>query len=421
MLRPDRHQSVFEPVCLDELVPGDHRVRQVWRFVEGIDTTELEDRIRSREGHSGAPAILPRLMLGLWVYAYLHGVGSARELDRLCREHHAYRWMCGRVGVNYHTLSDFRSGLGRFLDSLMTEMIASMVKAGVVDGSKIDQDGTKVRAAAGKSSFRREATLERLKEEARAHVERVKARAEDPSLNARSKAAQERAARESAERVAAALAAMKQIKEDKQRKSAKPGYHDKSTSEPRASTTDADARRMKMSDGGTRPAYNVQLGTDAKSRAIIGVMVTTQGNDQGLTESMRKHVEARTGVAVTTHVTDGGYVSKEVIEREEAAGVACIMPLPKKKNGEVSTSHPSDGPGVTQWRTRMTTEESKAMLKARGGIVETPNAELKTQRGLDRMLVRGIEKVKTVVLLGAIIYNFVHFAEVWVGQPLAPR
>ena len=421
LLRPDRLQLVFEPVCLDELVPPEHRVRQVWAFAQRVNTDELEDRVRSRDGHSGAPAIPPRLLLALWLYACLDGVGSARELDRLCREHAAYRWLCGRVGVNYHTLSDFRAESGSFLDHLLTEMIAAMVKAGVVDGSTICQDGTKVRAAAGSSSFRREQTLGRLQEEARAHVQRVKAQTDDQELNARVRAARERAARERLERVNAAIESMKTMKEDKERKKAKPGYHDKSKSEPRASTTDADARKMKMSDGGTRPAYNVQLGTDAKSRAIVGVRVVTQGNDQGQSAGMRQHVEERTGVKVGEHITDGGYLSKGVIEAEEQAGVKCYIPLPKNNKGEPATSpQPNDGPGVAQWRERMQTQEAKEKIKQRGGIAETPNGELKAQRGLDRMLVRGIEKVTAVMLLGAIVYNFTHFAETWIGRPLVP-
>jgi transposase len=421
LLRPDRFQVVFEPICLDELVPAEHRVRQIWAFVLKMDTKALEDRVGSRLGDVGAPAIEPRLLLALWLYAYMNGIGSARELDRLCKEHNAYRWLCGRVGVNYHSLSDFRVQTGEFLDNMLTEMIAAMIKVGVVDGSEINQDGTKVRAAAGISSFRREEKMETLKETARAHIEQVKAQADDPTLSVRVKAARDRAANERAERVDAALEALKELKETKERNKAKRGNHDKAKAEPRASTTDAQARQMRMSDGGTRPAYNVQLGTDAGSRAIIGLIVTAQGNDQGLTEAMRKHVEGRTGVKVGTHVADAGYISKDVIEREEQAGVACVIPLPINKKGEVSTSQPSDGPGVTAWRQRMQTDEAKAKMKQRGGIAETPNAELKIQRGMDRMVVRGLEKVKAVMLLGAILYNVMHFAEVWIGQPLVPR
>jgi len=417
MLLPDRHQQVLEAACLDSQLDPEHRARQVWAFVAALDVGVLEARIKSRPGGPGAPAIAPRLLLGLWLYACLDGVGSARELARRCEEHIAYRWMAGRVGVNYHSLSDFRSQAGEFLDKLLSDMIAVMVKAGVVDGTTIHQDGTKVLASAGRDSFRRESTLNKLRDEAAAHVASLKAQAEDQALGARVRAARQRAAEQRQARVDAALEAIKQIEQERENanKSNRP------RSEPRASTTDPDARVMKTAADGKRPAYNVQFGTDAKSRAIIGVKVLQKGSDNGQSEAMRPEVERRTGVTVKTHVTDAGYLQKETIEREAAAGVERVMPLPIK-NGQPCTAHqPKDGPGVRDWRERMQTEEAKALVRQRSGIAETPNAELKTLRALDRLMVRGLSTVTNVVLLGVFVYNFTHFASVFVGQPLAPR
>ncbi|MGH9669386.1 MAG: IS1182 family transposase [Terriglobales bacterium] len=417
ILRPDRHQHRMEDCCLDTQLASEHRARQVWAFVESSDVSGLEERIKSRPGRAGAPAISPRLLLALWLYACLDGVGSARELSRLCVEHMAYRWLCGSVGVNHHTLSDFRSGCGEFLDGLLTAMIASLVKAGVIEGSTIFQDGTKVRASAGSSSFRREATLERLLKEAAEHVANVKAQAADPALSARVRAARERAAREREERLAAAVEAMKEVKQIKARAVIKKGA--KRTAEARASTTDPEARVMKTGSGGKHPAYNVQFATDGKSRAIVGVQVLQNGVDNGMSEAMRPEVERRTGVTVKTHMTDAGYLRKETVEREEAAGVERIMPLPTNPGGEPATAHqPGDGPGVRQWRDRMQTEEAKALLRQRSGIAETPNAEVKTQRGLGQLLVRGVKKATSVVLMGAIVYNLMHFASTLVGQPM---
>lgn len=417
MLLPDRHQQVLEASCLDSQLDPDHRARQVWNFVKSLDVGALEARIKSRAGGPGAPAIAPRLLLGLWLYACLDGVGSSRELARRCEEHIAYRWMTGRVGVNHHSLSDFRNQAGEFLDKLLSDMIAVMVKAGVVDGTTIHQDGTKVRASAGSQSFRRESTLKRLRQEAAAHVASVKAQAEDQELSARVRAARKRAAEQRQAQVDAALEAIRQIEHERENanKSNRP------RPEPRASTTDSDARVMKTTGDGKRPAYNVQFGTDGKSRAIVGVQVLQKGADNGLSEAMRPEVERRTGVTVKTHVTDAGYLQKETVEREAAAGVERVMPLPTKHGQPCTTPQAKDGPGVRDWRERMQTERAKAMVRQRSGIAETPNAELKTFRALDRLLVRGITKVTNVVLLGVIVYNFTHFASVFIGQPLAPR
>jgi transposase len=402
LLRPDRSQMVFEDVCLDRQLAPDHRARLVWEFVVRADVTELERRIGSVEGRPGAPAIDPRLLLALWLYATLDGVGSARELARLCEEHMAYRWLCGRVGVNHHTLSDFRSELGEYLDGLLSRMIASLIEAKAVEGSSITQDGTKVRAAAGSGSFRRRERLEELQKLAREHVERLKA--QDPEGSARSRAARERAGRERLERVQAALAAMPELEAIKAKRGSR-----KDAGPARASTTDAEARRMKMADGGTRPAYNVQLATDTKSRAIVGVKVVTAGNDKEQAGPMREQVQKRTGVKVTEHIADGGYVNKEQIEEAEQAGVACLIPLPKDRQGRPCGAHKNDGPGLTQWRARMQTPEAAEKLRRRSGTAETPNAELKAHRAMDRMLVRGTKAVTSVILLGVIAYNLLHF------------
>ncbi len=418
MRLPDRQQLVMEANCLDTQLAPDHRARQVWTFVESMEVKDLEARIKSRPGRPGAPAISPRLLLGLRLYACLDGVDSARELSRLCEEHIAYRWMCGRVGVNYHTLSDFRGDAGAFLDGLLSDMIAALVKAGVVDGSTIHQDGTKVRASAGSGSFRRESTLQKLRQQAAEHVERVKAQSDDQALSARVRAARKRAARERQERVDLALKAMEEINKARDAVFKDP----RRKAVPRASTTDPQARVMKTRGGGRDAAYNVQFGTDGKSRAIVGVQVLQKGVDNGQSEAMRPEVERRTGVKVKTHVTDAGYLNKDTVEREETAGVTRIMPLPTKPGGEPAVEcQPSDGPGVRDWRERMQTDEAKALLKQRSGIAETPNGELKAYRAMDRLLVRGMNKVTSVVLLSAIVYNFTHFAQALIGQPLVPR
>jgi transposase len=417
LARPERHQHVLEDSCLDTQLAADHRARQVWAFVEGVDVGPLEERVGSRAGRAGAPAIAPRLLLALWLYACLDGVGSARELARLCEEHVAYRWLCGRVGVNHHTLSDFRGSSGPFLDGLLSDMIAALVKAGVVDGSTIFQDGTKVRASAGSCSFRRGSTLQKLREEAAAHVAAVKAQSTDQALSARVRAARTRAARERLERVDAALRAMGQIT----RARASVPHDPRRQADLRASTTDPDARVMKMRGGGRDGAYNVQLATDAKSRAIVGVRLAQKGSDNGLSEEMRPEVERRTGVRVRTHITDAGYLSKSTVEREALASVERIMPLPIGRDGKPGTEcQPGDGPGVRAWRKRMRTPRAKELLRQRSGVAETPNAELKAHRALDHLLVRGLAKTTSVILLGVIVYNLMHFASVLVGRPMPP-
>ena len=144
---PVRDQIELRAVDIDSLIGEDHPVRVIWSYVEGLDLSELEDRIKARGDRPGHPATSPRLLLALWLYATSDGVGSARALERLCNSHDVYRWLCGGVSVNYHTLSDFRVGCTDLLDRLLSEHLAALAKAGLVDLDTLAQDGVRIRAS----------------------------------------------------------------------------------------------------------------------------------------------------------------------------------------------------------------------------------------------------------------------------------
>src|SRR3989454_8419886 len=142
--RPDREQIELRSVDLDGLLPADHRARFVWAFVEGLDLEPLYEAIRATEGEPGRPPIDPAILTALWLYSTLDGVGSARALDRLCAEHDAYRWLCGGVSVNYHTLADFRVEHGETFDRILTQSVAALMVEGVVSLGRVAQDGVRV-------------------------------------------------------------------------------------------------------------------------------------------------------------------------------------------------------------------------------------------------------------------------------------
>ena len=327
VLRPNRKQLEFRASDLESLLSEGHRARVVWGFVEGSDLSKLYEEIKSREGGAGRSAIAPEVMLTLWLYATLEGVGMARALARLTEEHDAYRWICGGVQVNYHTLSDFRVGLGKTLDSLLTEGVASLMAAGAVKLKQVAQDGMRVRASAGAGSFRRKEKLEHYLEQARARIEELKREVDqDPAaLTRRQTAARERAAREREERIVKALARLPELAKIKQRQG-------KQAEDARASSTDADATVMKMGDGGFRPAYNVQFATDGASQVIVGADVVTVGSDQGQMTPMIDQVKERCGAHPEQWLVDGGFNKHEEIEAaSQHTEVYAPVPQPKVK------------------------------------------------------------------------------------------
>jgi len=394
---PNRAQVELYPSDVEALLPPGHAARLVWRFVDGLRLDAFYAAIRAREGGPGRPAIDPKILIALWLYATIDGVGSARELDRLCQHHDAYRWIRGGVSVNYHTLSDFRVHQHAALDDLLTQSIAALLKRKVITLARVAQDGTRVRASAGLRSFRRRPTLEEALRVARQQVERT-ARQEDGAALSRQAAAQARAAAEQLARVEEALAEMPAVEAAKAR--------NKSTATPRVSTTDPEARKMKMTDGGYRPAYNVQFATDVEGRAIVGVAVTNVGSDQTELAPMLDQIIERTGRAPTEELVDGGYVSLQAITDAAAHGVTIYAPVPKPRGDrEAAAPCPRDSPAVVAWRARMATDEAKAVYKARAATAEWINADARTHRTLGPLLVRGVTKVHTWVLWIAVAHN----------------
>ena len=418
----ERRQVELRAVSLDELVPADHRVRLVWNFVEGLDLSPLYQGIKAVEGRPGHPPADPRILVALWLYATVEGIGSARQVARLCEEHLAFQWLCGGVSMNHKTLADFRVAHGAVLECLLVDSFTGLLKAGVASLDRVAQDGMRVRASAGAASFRRHSTLQECHRQAADEVRRLRAEVDaDPAAATRREvAARKRAAVERERRVKEALAVTGELRaqqEEKARKqaerAAKRGEtgtdkegENKPRKEPRASTTDQQARIMKMADGGFRPAYNVQFAADTKSGAVAGVSVDNVGSDMGKMAPMNDALTAAYGQRPPQHLADGGFAKLDDIEALAQAGVTTFVPVPapKDKTRDRHALRPDDPPGVAGWRERMNSEEAKAIYKERAATAECVNAQARN-RGLTKFIVRGIDKVKAVALWHALAHN----------------
>ncbi len=399
--RANRHQVVVRMLALDQLLPEDHQARLVWEYVDGVDFTPLHEQILAVEGRAGRPAADPRILLALWLYATLQGVGSARELDRLCRDHVAYQWICGDVPMNYHTLSDFRTAQAAFLDALLTRSVAALMHEGLVDLGRVAQDGMRVRASAGAASFRRGRTLQECLQEAEEHVATLRAELEaDPvAVTKRQRAARERAARERTERIQKALGQLPEVEAQK-----KPKDREKA----RVSTTDPEARVMKMADGGYRPAYNVEFATDTSTQVITGVDVIHSGSDQGQMAPMVEQIEERYEQPPEEMLVDGGFAKKEDITKVSPPEGETMVYAPVQKSKapgrDPHTPRADDSSAVAEWRERMATVEAKEIYKERAATAECVNA-IARNRGFRQFRVRGLLKARAIALWYALAHN----------------
>ena len=403
---PVRDQVELRAVDLDRLIGAEHPARVIWGYVRKLDLSSLEQTVRAREHTPGQAPVSPQLLLALWLYATSEGIRSARALARLCESHDAYRWLCGGVSVNYHGLADFRTADPELLDRLLTENVATLSAANVINLDEVVQDGVRVRASAGAASFRRSKTLHKELKKAQRRVAQLRQEVNDDpdASNRRIRAAGERAAREREARVSAALAKLAEIEAERERRAKTNKKQVAKQKEPRASTTDPQARIMKMADGGYRPSYNCQLGTVAEGQIVVAVEATAVGSDRGLLRPMLAQIERRYGRRPRRYLVDGGFNKNDDTEWAADLGVNVYgPPIRSKHNTAPYAPRHDDGPGVAAWRKRMNSPHGKAVYKRRS-MGECINARFR-HWGLRQLLVRGRLKVQAVLNMFALANN----------------
>lgn len=392
---PVREQVEMRFDLPDDALEPSHPARLLWRVLETLDLGEFERGVKSVVGRAGRPTHSPRMLLCLWLYGISRGIGSAREIARRVRDERAFAWIAGGVSVSHDVLSDFRVEHGEALERLLTDVVGVLLQKGLLSLERVAVDGTRVRASASAPSFRRDTSLQACREQALLHLRAVMAAAH-PSARAH-KAAVAKALDLQA-RVEEAITTVGELRSQ-------------GREEPRASTTDPDARVMKMPDGGFRPAYNVQMAVAGSemggARTIVGVRVTREGNDYSGLTALVDQVEQRTGAYPDAVLADGGFASHDGIDGLAERGVRPVVAVPSSEQ-RARVRKPSTA--VAAWRSDMASEEAQEIARARSGLVELTNAHLKSRFGLGQVLVRSLGKVTSVVLIAALASNLLQHA-----------
>src|SRR5258706_5036418 len=320
-LKPvDRSQISLKVIDLEHLIDPGHSARAIWDLAGRLDLDRFLSAIRSQQGEKGRAANSPKMLVSVWIYAYSQGVSSAREIERLMGYEPGLRWLCGDDPVNHHTLSDFRVDHRKALDELFQQVLAVLDGEQLIDLSQVMHDGTKVQANAGVDTFRSKKTLDARLEQARQLLEQMgDPREDNPQARTRKQAAQERAARERMERMAAAAEEMEQLLKDKTAAEAE---------KARVSRIEPEARKMKHGNNAILPSYNVQLSTESSNKIIVGMHVSQCSSDaQSLVPAVDK-IEENTGRCPDQMVADGGFTNKPNIIAMEERKIDLIGSLP---------------------------------------------------------------------------------------------
>lgn len=315
----DRSQTRWAEFDLESLIDEHHPARTIWELSGKFDLKRFEVDVKTREGEAGRPCWPARVLVSMWIYSYTLGVASARAIERMVEHEPGYRWLMGDNRINHHTLSDFRVGHEEALQNLFAQFLALLETAGIVDLKTLLHDGTKVKTVAGKWSFHGRKTLEKRVRVARQVVKKLdeQASAEGEGMDERRRAARQRAAREGLERAEKALQKLHQLET-----AAKP----KEQGKQRVSDSEPEARKMKHPDGSFAPSYNVQVSTEAQSRMIVGIGVTTSANDtQELMPALEK-VKENCGALPQQVIADNGYATRQNVEQTSEQNIELIAP-----------------------------------------------------------------------------------------------
>lgn len=412
VIGPDRAQLRWEIVDLDSQLPEDHRARLVWSFVEGLDLSEFYDRIKARDAVAGRPATDPQVVLAVWLYATLEGIGSARAIDRLCQQHAAYRWLCGGAPVNHDLLAAFRRDNTALLDRLLTQSVTGLIAAKLISLEEVAIDGTKARACAGRGSMSKAKRLRRIEKAVAERVAALKSELDqdpaEPERRRKKRALQ--AAEERARRVERAQQKLAELVAEQAERAKTHAKEEAEKGEPSVSLSDPEARLMRLADGAVAPAWNVQVAT--AEGFIVAIDPTDRRKDSGLAPGLVETIAERCGRAPQRVLADTtAMTKKDIVKLAERHPDLTVYSPPAPERDVVSAEtlrhrrwkRRHEPAAVQAWRARMASEEGKEIYRRRK-LTERAHGVMKN-RGLSRFLVHGRDKVRAVCLLQALALN----------------
>jgi transposase len=315
----NRNQLLMRTVDVEKLILEDHPARGIWAMVEQLDMKPFEASIKAVEGRAGQNTLDPRVLTALWIYANSEGISSARELSRMCEHEPGCQWITAMMVINYHTLADFRADHGEALNQIFTQVLGLLSADGLIELKQVMQDGTKVKANAAVGTFRREQRLREHLELARKQVEQLS----DPTseeLSQRAVKARQRAVKEKKQRLELALKELEKLRSEKE---------PEDRADARVSTSDPESRKMKQTDGGYAPSYNVQLSTDAANGIVVAVGITQDRHDGDQLIPALAEIERTTGQIPKQVVADGAYTKNTNVDAMADREIDLIGPVPE--------------------------------------------------------------------------------------------
>jgi len=302
----DYDQRILFPSNVFDLLRSDHECYVYQDIIEQLDTLDLEQQYSVK----GQNAYHPKLILGILIYAYSHGVFSSRQIEIQCNENLAFMYISQLNCPNFRVISDFRKDNQEYFKNCFIQVVRIAMEAGLASLGHVSLDGSKFKADTSKHKAM---SYKRLKEK---EAELVK---EIDELISKSKKTDEEEDAEYGDKSGyeiseelkfkeTRLAKIKSARESLEKREQELNPGKKIDDKKQISFSDKDSRIMGKK-GNYDYRYNGQISVDSDHQIIVGEHLSKNANDKQEVEPALNEIEETTGNHPEKCSIDNGYFS----------------------------------------------------------------------------------------------------------------
>ncbi|WP_240723512.1 IS1182 family transposase [Flavobacterium sp. GT3P67] len=318
-----RHQMRFS--SLEDTISPDNQVRFIDAFVELIDISKLDFAIKTIKTE-GRPSFNSKVFLKIYLYGYLNGIRSGRDLEKECLRNMEMQWLLEDIRPNYHSISDFRKDNPIGLKKLFKLFVSFLKDADLIGGETIAIDGTKSRAHNSKKANFNQKKIDK-------HLAYIEAKTQEYLDTLEENDGKDNSAiiqniQQKIERLKGNKFRYEQLEEKL-----------KASGEPQISTTDNDARALLVQGQVVEISFNMQAAVDAKHNLVVATH-TINRNDRNALSAIAIEAKENLEIETYTALVDKGYHNGREIEACKQANITTIVAQPEQgKNKERITEN----------------------------------------------------------------------------------
>jgi transposase/type II secretory pathway component PulJ len=318
-----RHQLRFS--SLEEAISLDNQVRFIDAFVAFIAIDKLGFTIKTLK-KEGRPSFQTQVFLKLYLYGYLNGVRSGRDLEKECFRNLEMQWLLEGLRPNYHSITDFRKDNPQALKKLFKLYVSFLKDADLIGGETIAIDGTKSRAHNSKKANFNQKKIDK-------HLAYIEAKTQEyldtlDENDTKENTQKNQNIQQKIERLQQNKLRYEQLEEKL-----------KASGEPQVSTTDSDARALLVQGQVVEISFNIQAAVDAKHNLVVATH-TINKNDRSALSAIALEAKENLAVETFTVLVDKGYHNGKQIEICQQANITTIVAQPDQGKSNENGTQP---------------------------------------------------------------------------------